>query len=322
MKIDVFSHVLPKRYLNALTKKAPQGFDFTKIAVWSTKQNAPLIDMDIRLRLHERTPDVLQVLTLGAPPLETVVRGKNIIDLARLANDEMAELRLKYPNLFTGVAACVPLTSIDAALKELDRTVKGMDFKGVQIFTHVNGEPLSSPRLRPLFEKMARLDMPIWIHPWSHPERPVREPFGWPMETSLTMLDLVSSGIFIEFPDLKFIIHHCGAMIPFFIDRIRTTWMRSISKQESVNVNDPLPHFRKFYVDTAVYGNTAALMCGHDIFGTEHMLFGTDAPLGAGDGEHGLTLKTIQSIERMAIPDAEKEMIFADNALKLLKIDL
>jgi predicted TIM-barrel fold metal-dependent hydrolase len=145
--------------------------------------------------------------------------------------------------------------------------------------------------------------------------------FGWPYETSEAMRSLVSSGVFKDFPDIKFIIHHCGAMVPFFAERIRTAWPH-LPAAEKADIKNPLDHFRKFYVDTAVYGNTAALMCGHAFFGTDHMLFGTDAPLGASSGEVGLTLETIRSVEQMQVPEADKQKIFESNVMKLLRTDL
>ena len=80
------------------------------------------------------------------------------------------------------------------------------------------------------------------------------------------------------------------------------------------NVED---HFRKFYVDTAVYGNTNALMCGYNFYGADHLLFGTDAHLGPAPG---LTGETITSVEHMNIPDADKEKIFTRNAVDLLRL--
>ena len=76
-------------------------------------------------------------------------------------------------------------------------------------------------------------------------------------------------------------------------------------------------HLSLFYGDTAVYGSTPALMCAYDFFGADRMLFATDAPLGP---EYGLTRETIRSVERMEIPGLEKEKIFAQNAVRLLRL--
>ena len=163
---------------------------------------------------------------------------------------------------------------------------------------------------------MAGHALPIWIHPATYDKLDNDVGlFSWPFETTSAMLRLVLSGVFNDHPDIKFITHHCGAMVPFFQKRIK--WVMSLVPHLHPTVKRPEEHFRKFYNDTAVYGNTSALMCGYDFFGAEHLLFGTDAPLGP---RFGLTGETVESIERMAISDAEKEKIFWRNAADLLML--
>ena len=78
-----------------------------------------------------------------------------------------------------------------------------------------------------------------------------------------------------------------------------------------------MEHFRKFYNDTALYGHTAGLMCAYDFFGADHLLYGTDAPLGP---KYGLTQETIESIQRMDITEEEKDKILTRNAVRLLAL--
>ena len=322
MKIDVFPHILPKKYFEELRKKA-EGVDFSELSGWVIKNRA-LSDMDTRLRLMDRYPDVVQVLTVATPPLETLVSPSEAVELARIANDEMAELVVKYPDKFVAAVACLPLNDIDAAIEEADRAITELKLKGIQIFTNINGEPLDTPKFRPLYEKMAQHNLPIWIHPWESPimgsptkgsskiiqewvRRPFLEAIGWEFETSLAMMRLALAGIFKDYPEIKFITHHCGGMVPACARRIMI-W---------VNIE----HMRKFYNDTAVYGNTPGLMCGYAFFGGDHLLFGTDMPLGStSSGGYGRTLETIRSIEEMDIPALDKNKIFEDNAKQLLNL--
>ena len=76
-----------------------------------------------------------------------------------------------------------------------------------------------------------------------------------------------------------------------------------------------------FYNDTALYGNVSALMCAHTFFGTEHLLFGTDMPYGSGVGEQFIRW-TIEAIDEMNISGADKNMIYAENAKRLLHLDI
>ena len=75
-----------------------------------------------------------------------------------------------------------------------------------------------------------------------------------------------------------------------------------------------------FYNDTAIHGNTSALMCAYELCGADHMVFGADMPLG--DYYFGFRSyrQTINAIEAMKITEEEKKKIFVDNALSLLRI--
>jgi aminocarboxymuconate-semialdehyde decarboxylase len=289
------------------------------------QKNAALSDVKTRLKALATTPGTAQVLTLGTPPLETMVSPKDAIELSRIANDEMAELVEKYPDKFVAAVGCLPLNDIDASVKEAERAITKLGFKGVQIFSNINGETLDLPKFRPLYKKMAQHDLPIWIHPWDEPGIPRNNPLHWPYQTSLAMVRLVFSGVLVDYPDIKFIAHHCGGMIPFFEKRI--TKLSSGFIMEGKRVEDPVDDLRKFYVDTALYGGTPALMCGYAFFGADHMLYGTDAPLGGtpitrGDTVmYGHALETAHAIEQMNIPAKEKDKIFERNARRLLKLE-
>ena len=303
MKIDIFAHILPQKYFAAFRKIVPTVIDDIE------DRNPPTLFLDQRLRLMDRYPDVLQVLTVGLQHLiDELVTVEESIELSRIANDELAEMVVKYPDKFYAAAACLPLRDVDASLEEIDRAVGQLGLKGIQIYSTIAGEPLSNPRFRPMWEKMAKYDLPIWIHPYQNISQAPQPGsamarggvFNLVYETTCAMNDLVSSGVFRDFPDIKFVAHHCGAIVPLLEGRL-------FNKET----------YRKFYVDTATYGSTIQIMCGYSFFGADRVLFGTDSPLGP---KFGCTLDGIQSVERMPIPDDEKEKIFLRNAVNLLNI--
>lgn len=312
-KIDAFSHISPLKYNEALYKKARHT-----VHKEIGESVSALADLDERFRMLDRLEGLKQVLTIAQPPIETVVNAKDAVELTKLANDEMSELVTKYPDRFVAGVACLPMNDVDAALREADRAVKELNLKGVQIFTPVNGKPVDSPEFMEIYHKMAEYDLPVWLHPTRERSVPdyVNEDeskyylfqyLGWPYETSVGMARLVFSGVLEKYPGIKFIVHHCGAMIPFFVQRLGvlpTPWLKNPSEE----------YFKMFYGDTALRGNINALMCGYAFFGAEHILFGTDMP------REKSIAKNIASIESMDIPDASKKMIFSDNVKKLLHL--
>lgn len=326
MKIDIYPHILPIKYKEALCKRVPSPKLKETIEAIPT-----LFDLDLRFRILDRY-GCAQVLTLGAPPVEAIAGPKEAAELARIGNDEIAGLVAKYPDRFVAGVASLPMNDMDAALQEADRAMRDLQFKGVQICSSINGKPLDLPEFFPLYEKMVGYDLPIWIHPG----RGVRTPdysdekvskyqiwsiFGWPYETTAAMTRLIFSGILEKYPSIKFITHHCGAMVPYFAERIRCSYDLTEDRlKEPVKqglTKPPIEYYRMFYNDTAVSGSRSALMCACDFFGPEHILFGTDMPF---DNELGsrLVRQTIESIEQMNVPDSIKKKIFEDNAKKLL----
>jgi len=310
MYIDMAAHILTPNFAEKYQDMAPAAKNRIEF------RTPAVADLEIRMRLMNRYPQVLQVLTMANLPLERYVEKKeDAIELAKIGNDDFAEIVLKHPDKFMGAAAILPMNDVDAACKEAERAIKELDLQGIQLYTRVNGVPVSDERFRPLFSAMNDFGLPVWIHPTSNPQLdPDNDMFTWEFELTSCMHKLVVAGIFKEFPDIKIIIHHAGAMVPFYRGRVKYT----------LNLY-PLPFkglsedFKKFYVDTAIYGNTTGLMDAYTFFGPEKMLFGTDAPLGP---KWGMVEGTIASIERMDITEEEKWMIFKHNALDMFNMVL
>ena len=155
MKLDAFCHVMPRPYFDRL-----QAISSERAAnlLARTAPIRTLWDLDERLRVIEPFGDYAQIVSLAAPPLEALGEPAQAADLARLANDEMAELVRSRPDTFAGFVAGLPMNDVDAALGEVDRAVHELGALGIQIYTHVNGLPLDDARFEPLFARMAELD--------------------------------------------------------------------------------------------------------------------------------------------------------------------
>ena len=328
MKIDIFTHILPIKYKESLYKTAPSKFYLQNVI-----ETLPtLFDLEQRFRIMDKFEGLMHVLTLSSPPPEEIADKKKAVDLAKLANDGMAELVFKYPDRFVAAVACLPMNNMKAAMNELDRAINDLKFRGVQINTPINDKPLDSSEFLPLYEKMSHYNLPLWLHPVrsvNHADYRVEKRskymifhiFGWPYETAAAMSRLVFSGIFEKYPNLKIITHHCGGMVPYLQERIigaydHAATLRGVKyKQELTKA--PIDYFKMFYNDTAIYGNSPALMCAYAFCGVDHLVFGTDFPYDSQFGER-YTRQTIQAIDKMEIGDSEKKKIFEDNARKLL----
>jgi predicted TIM-barrel fold metal-dependent hydrolase len=335
MKIDLFNHIFPRKFFDKMLAVAPQHGDMGKRV-----RNIPvLVDLDLRMRQMDEFGAYKQILSLASPPLEVIASPAVTPELARLGNDGMAELVAKHPDRFAGFTASLPMNNIDATLAETQRVVKDLNACGVQIFTNVNGRPLDEPEFFPLFEAMAKHDLPIWLHPGrgaNFPDYPTEKKskyeiwwtFGWPYETSTCMARMVFSGILDKLPKLKVITHHMGAMIPYFEGRVGPGWDQlgartsdedytKIVKAMNAKGRRPIDYFRMFYADTALFGSVSGTQCGLDFFGVDKVVFASDSPF---DPEKGpmYIRETIKIIDNLGLSAADKEKIYRGNAERLM----
>jgi uncharacterized protein len=339
VKIDVFNHIFTPRYYEALVDLAPGGF-YTSRTVMSIRA---LFDLEERFRIMDEFEGYVQVLTQSSPAFELVAGPEEGAELARISNDEMAELVQRHPDRFVAGVASVPMNNVDFAVEEIDRACGELGLRGVQLFTNVLGRPLDEPEFFPVFERVAAHDLPVFLHPvrghdfadYASEDRSRYElfyTFGWPYETTATMTRLVCSGMFDRLPDLKVITHHLGGFVPYFDDRIRGTFdqigvrspgdeetERDVAQVKSLR-RHPLEYFRLFYADTALYGSPQSLPAGLSFFGPERVVFASDMPF---DVEHGpkYIRETIGAVEALDADDAVKRDIYEGNARRILKID-
>ena len=331
-KIDVFNHIFPKPFFERL-----QEVIVNRGAIKRWLHIPFLYDLDVRFRmLDEFGPDYRQILSLSAPPIESINPDRQVtIDLASLANDSMADLVRLHPDRFPGFIASLPLNDPDASVAELHRAVTTLGALGVQVFSNVNGVALDDERFFPLFEAADRLQCPIFLHPAraatfadyateSKSKYEIWWTFGWPYETSAAMQRLVFSRLFDRLPTIKIVVHHLGAMIPYFEGRIgygldqfgaRTSdedygaLLASLEKR-------PYDYFKMFWADTAVFGSRAATECGLTFFGPDRVVFASDAPFDPEGGPMYIR-ETIKVIDNLAIAELDRDKIYRRNAERL-----
>ena len=233
----------------------------------------------------------MQVLSLTSPGVQ-VFDAATANALARdPANDELAEAIRKYPTRYTGLAAAAPQDP-KAAAKEIERAVRKLGLRGVIMNSHTMGERLDDPKFWDIFAAAEALDVPIYLHP-NAPPRDMIQPylekgldgavFGFQAETGLHMLRIIVSGVFDEFPKLKFVIGHCGEALPFWLYRI--DYMHAAATRANRH-----PHMRKLkrtpgeylrdnvYVTNSGVAWAPAIMLCHQVMGPDHTLYAMDYP--------------------------------------------
>ena len=334
MKLDVFNHIFPKKFYERMLKLVPNGKDMPN----RVREIPSIVDLNARFRIMDKFGDYAQIICLPSPPIEVMGPPRVSTGLAKLANDGMAELVRKYPKRFPAFVASLPMNDPAGLLREAERAITKLGAVGVQVFTNVLGKPLTAPETLPLFDLMAKLDLPIWLHPARGADVPdyksekrshyeIWWTFGWPYETSVAMAHIVFAGLFDRHPNLKIITHHLGGMIPFFEGRVGPGWdqLGSRTSDEDYTLllkklkKRPLDYFKMFYADTATFGARAAMECGLDFFGSDHVLFASDMPFDPEKGSAYIRW-TIDILDKLPIAEAQRAAIYEGNARRLLKL--
>lgn len=325
--IDAFNHFFPSAIWDRLQNIG--GKDIAK-----RMQGVPAIfDLDERLRLVDRfrkDNDYRQVISLGMPPLESLGDPALTTELAKIANDGLADLVQKHPDQFCGWLASLPMNAPDAA-KEAERAFAA-GANGLQIHSNINGAPLDEARFFPVFEVAAKAGRPIMLHPARGSDMPdyktetksqfeIWWAFGWPYETSAAMARLVFSGMLDKLPELKVLAHHLGAMVPYFAGRVGPGWDQLGKRTSDEDLGAllgklkrrPLDYFKDFYADTATFGSRPATVCGLDFYGSDRVLFASDCPFDPERGP-GYIRDTIAIIESLELSLIDREKICFRNA--------
>src|SRR6187431_3314122 len=183
-----------------------------------------------RLRLMDEFGMEMMILSLNAPAIQAIPDPKKANEIARKANDYLAEQVKKRPDRFQALAA-LPLQDPDLAAKELQRCVKDLGMVGslANGFSQI-GDPntiayLDEKQYWPFWGVCAELDVPFYLHPrnplpqdsriYKGAEWLLGPTWAFGHETAVHSLRLMGSGLFDKYPDLQIILGHMGEGLPF-----------------------------------------------------------------------------------------------------------
>ena len=229
---------------------------------------------------------VLSLVAPGAEHFEPAVGT----EVAKKANDTLAEAMQRFPGRFEGYAALAPKDP-DSAVDELQRAVKELGMKGWKTHCNYGDSYLDEKQYWPILAKAEQLGAPIYLHPtvpkipefWTYGISLAGATFGFGAETALAAVRLVLSGALDAFPNLKIILGHYGEGLPFLMKRIDWLNTRPHTKDDSDALvslrRKPSQYFRdNFLVTTSGNYLDAAFRCTRDVLGIESIMLGTDYP--------------------------------------------
>jgi aminocarboxymuconate-semialdehyde decarboxylase len=323
--IDFHNHFYPPEYVKAV-ETGPSD-----IKVTYDDDGNPLLhypgdynilvpghrDIDFRAQVLEKAGVNKQIITFTTPGTH-IESPQRAVELAQMVNDSFARIARERSDRFAALAT-LPLNDPEASVTELDRVFNKLGFKGVMMFSNVNGTALSDERFWSLYEKADELKAVFYIHPsfpvgveamtdyWLMPL------IGFTFDTTLAAAKLVFSGVVEKFPNITWVLGHLGGAIPYLAERLDRGYHAFKECRENIT-RPPSEYLKEFYYDTVNF-DINALQLAIDFAGTDHLVAGSDYPHQIGSLE---LMK--DSISQLQISPKEKAGIYGENAARLLAL--
>jgi predicted TIM-barrel fold metal-dependent hydrolase len=322
MKIDIHSHIMSVAFVEHLlgrdslpaATREGNGFVTQCAPLLAIRLGAPILDLATKLDHMDQAGIDVAVLSTALPYPATLGGAEADFWAARL-NDELAAIVAAHPARFAAWAN-LGFGDPQRTVTEIDRCLDELGLAGFQVFSNIAGRALDAPDVLPVLEHIASRHAPVHLHPtWPANGIPVDPStmlgLAFPSDTSLGVLRLIGAGLFDRQPII--VASHLGGTLPWLRERLAIYGRDSAPFPNQRPLERPVVEYLDLLnVDTVTYG-PASLQFAYTQLGAERMLFGTDHPFGDPDLPN-------QLIDRLACTSADRGMILAGNALRLLQL--
>ncbi|RBP02198.1 aminocarboxymuconate-semialdehyde decarboxylase [Roseiarcus fermentans] len=332
--VDVHNHYYPWDYLQhlvgrpgAVTAKQTGPHSYVmkcNDVIVAHIDRAGHYDMAARIVDLDKAGMDTQIMSKTVPGPELLERAEGVYWMKRI-NDAHAEAVQKYPHRLYAYAA-LAYQDVDESLKELERCIKDLKVRGIQMFSNVQGTPMHEPQFEPIFQMAAEHNLPILMHPTVPLTASILDKmkipyqlYGYTFDTTMAVISLIFHGVFSRHKNLKVIHAHLGGMAPYLVRRLRDSW-KGYSKEWGLEL-DEYPddiYKRQVYPDTTSF-YLPAMKCCLEWVGAEHMMIGTDYAHRVGDPEGAI--KSILDLgDQAKLSRDQIDLILGKNAEKLFNL--
>ncbi|KAK8135649.1 hypothetical protein PG984_003589 [Apiospora sp. TS-2023a] len=226
-RIDVHCHAVPPGYRQfALDNGQERPDGMPALPAWSPEQHIALMK---KIGIDK------SILSISSPGthLTPDQDEEDVAGRTRRANEELSEIFRAHPSHFAFFAS-LPLPCVEGTFAEIDYALDVLDAVGFVVLSSSNGVYLGDEVLDPVFEKLNERSAVLFMHPTtckllgddgqvrlvkplpSYPRPMIEFMF---VETR-AVANLLLSGAVARYPDITFIMSHCGCVLPPMLDRI------------------------------------------------------------------------------------------------------
>ncbi len=311
MKIDLHTHILPKRWPDLREKYGYGGFvSMDHHATCRARMHidgkffreveANTWDVPTRLGECDATGVQMQVLSTVPVMFSYWAKPRHCLDLSMMLNDHIAGIVRERPARFAGLGT-IPMQDTALAIGEMERCVRQLGLSGVEIGSNVNDRNLDDPAFFPIFEAAQELGAAVFVHPWEviGKERMPKYWLPWlvgmPATTALAVCSMIFGGVFERLPSLRVCFAHCGGSFPFTLGRIQHGFDVRPDLCAVDNPRPPSEYVGRFYMDTLVH-DADALRFVMNRFGAERLALGSDYPFPLGEAIPGAMIESMTDL--------------------------
>ncbi len=326
--VDVHAHSVPRGWPDLATE-CGGGVDWPWLRIESEREAVIMLgesefrritdaswDADTRLTAMDEDGIDRQVVS-PTPVFFCCDRpSEQAAKVAAIFNDLALELCAQAPDRLLPFCQ-VPLQDVDAACKELDRSLDN-GHVGVEIGNHLGDRDLDDDSVVAFLQHCAEVDAPVFVHPWDMPTSPRLERWmarwlvGMPGETHLSITAMILGGAFDRLPSsLRICFAHGGGSLPYALGRMDNAW-RQRPDVVGTSERPPSEYTGRFYVDSVVFDDHT-LRFLVDRMGVDRVLVGSDYPYPLGERPAGRVVR-----DNPLLSQEERTTILSTNARTFL----
>ena len=201
------------------------------------------------------------------------------LDALRASNEYAADIVARHPTRF-GLLAALPTDDADAALAEIGRSEDVLRADGFAVTCNYNGVYLGDPGLDRVWAELDRRRAVVFMHPDAYAGPSMGRPIALlevAFETARTVVDMVYAALLRRFPNIRFVVAHCGGALPAVSGRLMLLGAEEwVPNPHGLTRDDIRDQLGGLYFDTAATATEHTLGPALAVTTYDHIVYGSD----------------------------------------------